>query len=224
MAELFPHAYKDAPEQKAFIAEVVKSADVSVERYKNFKIDQSRNTAFVNHPYYNMRIKPLAMMTHWTANTAYTNVDHFTASMQSNPNNRLSVAYYMDRDEMASTFHLIEDNTRKTAHALGANDFTQGIEIKAEGLYDYTPQQIENTIYVNVKFCRDNNYPINRATVTGHFGMDLITTNPYYNPATGTFSPVNGLPPKVRKFDPPQDLIDAMIVRAQALDAELGPR
>jgi hypothetical protein len=119
---------------------------------------------------------------------------------------------------------MVDDDTRMTAHAYGSNEFTQGKEIKAENLYGYTPIQMEHAIYIDVQFCRKYNYPINRTTISSHYAMDLITTNPYYNPAKGTFSTINGNPPTIRKNDPPQELVDAMIAREQALDAELGPR
>ena len=152
---------------------------------------------------------------HWTG-IGYRGVDHFVTSMKPH-----RVQYFIDRD--ARVFKLFESDTNWPAHALGANDFAQGVEIetgpfdeKTSPLFSYTPAQIEHTIYVAVDFLRRNGLPVDETTLVGHYAADLLFTNPYYDPHEGRFS--RG---RVRKFDPPQELMQVIVHKARQLDAAL---
>jgi hypothetical protein len=201
--------------QKEHILHLAEHLDVSVEGYHRLAVDMTRRTAFRSLPNYHDEIEPRMFVVHWTG-MGYRNVDHFVKSMRPN-----RVQYFINRD--ARVFELFESDTNWPAHALGANDFAQGVEIetghfdeKTSPLFSYTPAQIEHTIYVAVDFLRRNDLPVDETTLVGHYAADLLFTNPYYDPHTGRFTQE-----RIRKFDPPQELMQVIVHEAQQLDAAL---
>jgi hypothetical protein len=204
--------------QKEHIAWLDRHAEVTVDGFDAFRVDRTRRDAFTDLPGYHDRIRPRMFLVHWTA-VGYSDVDHFIESLRP-----YRVQYFLDRD--ARVYELFEDDDHKPAHALGANDLSQGVEIEtgpfdgsASPLFQYTPEQIEQTVYLAVHFLRRNGLPVDETTLLGHYAADLIFSNPYYHPPTGQL-----LQPRVRKFDPPQELMEVIVAKARTLDTALGNR
>lgn len=218
--EYFPEnpMTSDVEAQKQHIVDLHEQVEVSVEDYGRLAVDMTRRGAFRSLPNYHDEIEPTMFVVHWTG-MGYRGVDHFVKSMKPN-----RVQYFINRD--ARVFQLFESDVNWPGHALGANDFAQGVEIetghfdeKTSPLFSYTPAQIEHTIYVAVEFLRRNGLPVDETTLVGHYAVDLLFTNPYYDPHTGRFTQ-----DRVRKFDPPQELMEVIVHKAQQLDAALGDR
>lgn len=204
--------------QKEYIQLLDLAVTVSPEKYKAFAVDSSRHHAFADLPNYHKKISPKMFIVHWTG-MGYTDVDQFTKSLKPN-----RVQYFIDAN--ARTYQLFESDNNMPAHALGANAFSQGVEIETgeydgvnSPLFSYTPAQIENTVYLAVQFLRRNNLPVDETTLVSHYAADLIFTNPYYNPHTGKFSKKS-----IRKFDPPEELMKIIVSKAHDLNhaLELG--
>lgn len=209
---------RDVAAQLERIAELDGLTDVSVEGYEAFAVDRSRRDAFADAADYHERIEPRMFVVHWTG-IGFDDVDHFTRSLKP-----YRVQYYLDRE--ARAYDLFEADDHKPAHARGANDFSQGVEIDTgdfdgrwSPLFSYTPEQIEATVYLAVEFLRRNDLPVDESTIVGHYAADLIFSNPYYDPFTGTFNR-----DRVRKFDPPQELMRVIVDRARQLDETLTTR
>lgn len=201
--------------QKAHIAALDAQAQVSVEGFADLTIDMSRRRAFVEQRWYHRQIRPKLFVVHWTG-MGYRDVDHFVTSLKP-----FRVQFFMDRD--ANVYQLFESDRQLPAHAKGANEFAQGVEIETgpfdgvtSPLFSYTPAQIEQTVYLAVAFLRRNDLPVDETTLIGHFAADLIFTNPYYDPRAARFSRAS-----IRKFDPPQELMEVIVRKAHALDAAL---
>ena len=206
-----PELFENYKEQERYIAELDANASVTPKEYATFAIDQTYNTSFKGVGSYEQTIRPRLFIIHWTAER-YNDPEHLATSMTKNGN--LRIDYFTDH---TSTVHqMFEDDTKRPAHAFAINDSSQGVEIEAKNLFDLTPEQIKQTVLLTVKFCRENNLPITEETVLGHYAADLIFANPYYNPESGTFTE-----PRLRKFDPPQELIKIIVVKAADLNAQL---
>jgi hypothetical protein len=208
----------DVEAQKQHILHLAEQTEVSVEGYLRHAVDVTRRKAFRDLTNYHDEIEPRMFVVHWTG-MGYRGVDHFVRSMKPH-----RVQYFIDRD--ARVFRLFESDTNWPAHALGANDFAQGVEIetgpfdeKTSPLFSYTPAQIEQTVYVAVDFLRRNGLPVDETTLIGHYAADLLFTNPYYDPHEGQFTR-----DRVRKFDPPQELMQVIVHKAQQLDAALDAK
>lgn len=209
---------RDVTAQLDRIAELESLTEVSVEGYEAFTVDGSRRGAFADDPDDHQRIDPRMFVVHWTG-IGFDDVDHFVRSLKP-----YRVQYYLDRD--ARVYDLFEADDHEPAHARGANDFSQGVEIDTgdfdgrwSPLFSYTPEQIEATVYLAVEFLRRNDLPVDESTIVGHYAADLIFSNPYYDPFTGTFTRDS-----VRKFDPPQELMTAIVDKARQLDEALPAR
>lgn len=218
--QLFPNSPMThfVAEQKQRIAELDAAITPTVEEYNALNIDMSRSAAFADSANYHGSITPKAFIIHWTAE-GYDNVDHFVASLKP-----YRVEFFIDKN--AQSYQLFERDTNVPAHGLSLNGFSQGVEIETgqydgahSPLFSYQPQQLENAVHVAVRFLRRNNLPVDATTLLGHYAADLIFTNPYYDPLLGSFSQN-----RVRKFDPPQELMHVLVAKAQQLDAALGPR
>lgn len=214
-----PMAQKVA-EQKQKISELNQNMNTTVDGYNNFIIDTSRNTAFSDSESYYKQIRPRAFVIHWTGLGYQGGVDEFVARLKP-----LRVEFFVDKN--ANSYQLFESDTNFPAHGLSINEFTQGVEIETgdydginSPLFSFTPKQLDNVVYIAVNFLRRNNLTIDNTTLLGHYSADLIFGNPYYDPNTGNFNQN-----RIRKFDPPQELIQMLIInKAQVLDGELGPR
>jgi hypothetical protein len=79
-------------------------------------------------------------------------------------------------------------------------------------LFSCTPEQIEQTVYLAVEFLRRNDLPVDGTTLLGHYAGDLIFTNPNDDPHRARFARAS-----LRKFDPPQELMDVIVAEARTL-------
>jgi len=215
---LGPAMTRDVSEQKQHIEYLNQSMNVTLEGYNSFALDMSRNAAFQGMGDYQQQIQPKMFVIHWTGE-GYANVDEFIEKLKP-----YRVEFFINAQ--AQSYQLFESDFNMPAHGLGINSFSQGVEIET-GFYDdsrspifsYTPEQMQNAVYMAVQFLRRNNLPVNNTTLVGHYATDLIFNNPHYNPYTGNLSQN-----KIRKYDPPQELMSVLVAKAQALDASLGDR
>jgi hypothetical protein len=204
--------------QKGRIHELNALVEVTVEGFDDLAIDRSRRKAFADLERYHEKIEPKMFIVHWTG-MGYRDVDHFVTSLRP-----YRVQFFID-DE-ANVYDLFQTDRQKPAHALGVNDFAQGVEIetghfdgRTSPLFSYTPDQIEQTIYLAVEFLRRNDLPVDETTILGHYAADLIFTNPYYDPLVSRFSRAT-----LRKYDPPQELMNVIVHKAMELDEALDAR
>lgn len=206
----------DIPGQLAHIRALDESIEVSVEGFDAFSIDTSRRGAFADAANYHESIDPKMIIIHWTG-MGYRDVDHFISSISPH-----RVQFFIDRQ--ARAYDLFDDDRRWPAHALGVNEFAQGIEIES-GDFDevhspvlaITADQVTQAIYVAVAFLQRNGLPVDHTTIVGHYAADLIFANPHYDPYEGTLR--YG---QVRKYDPPEELMTVIVRHAQSLDAALA--
>ncbi len=203
-------------EQIAHIAALDRLANVTVDGYEQFTIDTSRRGVFASAENYHESIEPGLFVVHWTA-AGYDDVDHFVRAITPH-----RVQFFID--EQARVYDLFTDDQRWPAHALGVNEFAQGVEIESgefsgehSPVFGITPDQLTQTVYVAVAFLHRNDLPVDETTIIGHFAADLIFANPFYDPYTGTLAPSGS----IRKFDPPEELMEVIVRKARSLDAAL---
>jgi hypothetical protein len=176
-----------------FINWLADSVNVTAEDYKVFDVDTSRAGVFAEEMTGN-KIQPTAFVGHWTAGRYPDGVDQFISVIKNREGNCCSVMYFMDKD--AKVYRLTA-SWEQTAHARGANDYTQGVEIEARDLRDYTPEQMSAFVKLGYRFMVANDIPIERKNFIGH--MEL---------GTG-------------KIDMPPELVDKLFVKLQELDNEI---
>jgi hypothetical protein len=219
---MFPSAFfNDVEGQKRHIAYLDESVHLDPEEFRRFGFDTSRANAFSAEA-----MASRMLIWHWTG-------DHYETPddiIRVLANRGLGVQGYCHHDHLAYRF--VPDLGMAVGHSLGLNDFAMGLEVYS-GTYDgvrsplfsFTPEVTKTGLYASVSMFREKNLPINFATFMSHMAGDLIFVNPYYDPYTGTFHPIPGhKPPHVRKFDQPQEFMQMVVPKAQALDAALGPR
>lgn len=211
-----PAVADDIDEQLAHIAELDRLVTVTYEGFLEFALDTSRRGVFADAQNYHESIEPGMFVVHWTA-AGYTDVDHFVQSITPH-----RVQFFID--DQAQVYDLFTDDRRWPAHALGVNEFAQGVEIESgefdgerSPLFGITPEQLTQTVYLAVAFLHRNDLPVDETTIVGHFAADLIFANPHYDPYDGTLGPDG----TIRKFDPPEELMAVIVRHATTLDATL---
>jgi hypothetical protein len=232
LAQRFPDdpRWQNVADQKAFIERMYQEVNVTVEDYEAFAVDQSFRGSFVGHPNYPTQITPRMFIIHWTAHrfpdgppqlVDYMMKDSFTDEQGNvHHKDRTSVDYFMDR--AGKTYQLFEDDHHMPAHARSANTFSQGVEIDATGLFDYTPEQVKSAVLLAVNFCRRNNLPVHPATIVSHYAANLLYADPYYDRDSGTLREDPGYADNIDKYDPPQEFITNLILKkAQELNHQL---
>lgn len=176
-----------------FIDWLAGEVKVTAADYETFDVDTSRVGVFSDEMTGNS-IKPTAFVGHWTAGTYANGVDQFVSAIKNREGNCCSVMYFMDRDAKVYRFTA---SWEQTAHAKGANDYSQGVEIEARDLRDYTPEQMAAFVKLGYRFMTANNIPLERKNFIGH--MEL---------GTG-------------KIDMPPELVDKLFVKLQELDKDI---
>ncbi len=151
-----------------FIDWIAENTKPTAEEYRQFDVDTSRQDVF-KEELSGDRIEPRAFVGHWTGARYENGVDQFVSAIKNREGNCCSVMYFMDRDAKVYRF---SDSWEKMAHAYGANSFTQGVEIEAAGLKDYTPEQMKAFIYLSYRFMKANDIVISRDTFLGHEEVD----------------------------------------------------
>lgn len=171
----------------------------SAEEYKSFDVDTSRVNVFADE-LSGERIEPKAFVGHWTGAVYPNGVDQFVGAIKNREGNCCSVMYFMDQNAKVYRFGA---SWEKMAHAYGANSFTQGVEIEARGLKDYTPEQMKAYIYLSYRFMTANDIPISRENFLGHQEVDQE-----YG--------------RHQKPDMPKELVDKLFPLLQQLSQEIG--
>ena len=204
-----PQSVEVAPEQPPvspenmtdteYISWLAEQAKPTAAEYATFDVDTTYKGAF-DDELSGDQIKPTAFVGHWTAGTYTNGVEQFINAIKSREGNCCSVMYFMDKDSKVYRF---TDSTEKTAHAKGANGFTQGVEIEAADLRGYTPEQMKTFIYLAYRFMTANDIPIERANFLGHEEVDA---------EYGSHG----------KIDMPPELVDQLFPKLQALAAEIA--
>ena len=214
---MFPTKFPNVTQELSFINTIKNEVSVTLQEYTNFKINTQYENAFANQPTYSQRITPSAFVIHWTAETYPNRVNGLISEMQKRGER---VEFFID--PTGETYQLFDSDNRYPAHARGANNFTQGVEIEADNAYGYTPQEIDSAIMLAVNFDRRNHLPVNASTIVGHYAIDLLYDNLTYNNNSGTFGINHCLLPHVDKIDPPQEVMAFIDQDALTLNAELG--
>lgn len=200
--------FADYEQRLAHINKLDQETNVSVCDYQAFVVDKSRSTSFTDQPNYHKRIQPGLFVFHITATRYPDGVDGFIKHLKSQG---LRVAYFIDE---ANTYSLFEDDTRMPAHAKGLNSFSQGVEIEAVTVYGVTSSHIKKATMKFTEYCLDNNLTPSEYTGIGHYAGDVIFDNPSFNPHSGKVDFVD-------KSDMPQELVQVIVKKAQALHAQL---
>jgi hypothetical protein len=209
--------FQNLPEKMSLLDRIRRESDVEVGEYHNTVVNETRVGAFRRHGDYGTRITPRLTVVHWTAEFYENGVDQMIKGMIGRG---VNYHYAVDRisDGKTQTYRFFdEDFPRQGAHAFRANQLGRGISIMAARLEDIHPLQVKEVIKTIVRDHRRHNLPIEHATVVSHFATDLILNNVTFDPATRTAESFG-------KFDVPQELMDIIVQKAQALDAALGPR
>ena len=183
----------EAMSDSEFIDWLAGEVKVTAADYETFDVDTSRVGVFSDEMTGNS-IKPTTFVGHWTAGTYANGVDQFVSAIKNREGNCCSVMYFMDRDAKVYRFTA---SWEQTAHAKGANDYSQGVEIEARDLRDYTPEQMAAFVKLGYRFMTANDIPIERKNFIGH--MEL---------GTG-------------KIDMPPELVDKLFVKLQELDNDI---
>lgn len=222
LAQEFPSYYADWQAQETFITQLDAATEVSVPRYAQFNFDSQFVGAFTSSESYRTPIHPKMIVLHWTVNR-YPEGDEGGALFAEGLRKAgLSSNYFIPHNG-AKTYRYFESDRHMSAGALGMNRFGVNIELEAgrlhpdalapQVLYDITPAALEQMVYSVVRLARQNNLAINEYTVMGHLAGDLLFANKTYNNQTGKSD-------TLRKFDMPQELVQVVIKKAQAIDSQ----
>lgn len=150
------------------IMRLVKDIDVSPQTYESFDVDTTYEDVF-KEQMSGERIKPTKFVAHWTAGTYENGVEDFINVMKKREGNCCSVMYFIDQSGKTYRF---SDSWEKTAHAYGANSFTQGVEIEAKGQDDLNTDQMNSLLMLAKRFMDANDIPITRENFVGHLEID----------------------------------------------------
>lgn len=184
-----------------YIDWLVSQINLTPDGYRAFSVDTSREDVFKDE-LGGRRIEPTAFVGHWTAGVYENGVDQFISTIKGREGGCCSVMYFIDRN--GKTYRFV-DSWEQTAHAYGANGFTQGAEIEAmelRGDNGYTPKQLESFLYVALRFMQANDIPIKRDRLLGHQEVDAE-----YG--------------RKGKIDMPPELVDALFPKLLQLSEEL---
>ena len=212
LGKRFPESYPDVDEQLAKIDSLHAESAITAEDLSKYHINTDLIHAFDGMPEYQKRITPEMFLWHWTAQRYEGGVKQFAESVR---NAGKRVEFFIDR--AGTTYQLFDSDSRFPAHALSMNQFSQGVEIEANGLYDYTPDQIKAAKLLTIRFLQRNNLKANPETVMTHAGGDLLFNNPFYENSTGQFHASQGRQPSVRKSDCPKELLLGELPDIQSL-------
>ena len=177
-----------------FIEKLASEITLTPEDYQKLDLDYSRMGVF-DDELPNKKTKPEKFVGHWTG-ALYDDVDHFISSIKSRKGGCCSVEFFIDKN--AKIYRLVEDPTQMTYHAKGANSFSQGVEIEARNLRDYTAEQLKSFLVLAYGFMTKNNIPIIRENFVGHQEIDAKYGH-------------QGKP------DMPKELVDALFPKLQEL-------
>lgn len=217
LAGLFPASFPKVGQEETYIHELAKQVSVTPADYKKFKLNTDYEDAFASQPSYFQSIDPKLFVVHWTAVEYQNGVQEFIKVMR---REGLRVEFFIDHD--GAVYKLFNSDTHYPAHALGVNSFSQGVEVEAKNVYGYTPAQLKSVVLLATRFCLENNLPVNRATILGHYGADLLYNNPTYDKYSGTFHADGDRKPYLGKIDPPQEVIDFIVRDASNLARQLS--
>lgn len=200
-AETQPNIDPETLNDSEYMIWLAEQVNPTVEGYNAFTVDTSREDAFKDE-LSGDAIEPTAFVGHWTAGTYKNGVDQFVSAIKNREGNCCSVMYFMDRNAVTYRF---TDSWERTAHAYGANTFTQGVEIEADNLRGengYTAQQMEAFVYLAYRFMDANDIAIERKNFLGHEEVDEE----------------HG---RGGKIDMPTELVDLLFPKLQSLSNEL---
>ncbi len=210
--------YGHLERQLEHISMLGSAVQLDAEEFRGFKIDMSLANTFLDKG--TTPIK--AVLWHWTARPV--DVHSLANGLKAKG---LGVQNYVHFDGTA--YQLTPTNSHYQDHALGLSSFTAGIEIYSSDdlgdnipLLSYTPEAVKSALYVAAHIMEEVGLEANRKTLLSHHFADLVLVNPYYDPTTGVFNPIEGhSPPSIRKHDAVQNLMDMLLPKLQTLQTEL---
>lgn len=179
---------------------LVDSASVSVDEYNSFEVNTDYEDVFKDELSGN-RIKPTKFVAHWTAVNYKDGVDGFIRGIKGRDGNCCSSMYFIPED--GSKTYRFADSWEQMAHAYGANSFTQGVEIEAEGLRGLSPKQMKQLIMTAKRFMDANDISIARDNFVGHMEIDEEFGNH-------------------QKIDMPPELMDGLFTKLKELDDKIS--
>lgn len=177
-------------------------AIVAPEEYDELNINTDYEDVFKDELSGN-RITPTKFVAHWTAVNYTRGVEGFIDGIKDRKGNCCSSMYFISKDN--PTTYRFADSWEQMAHAYGANKFTQGVEIEAEGLRDLQPEQIKQLVMVAKRFMDANDIAISRENFVGHMEIDAE-----YG--------------RGQKPDMPPELIDLIFEKLSALDQQTNDK
>lgn len=221
LAQMFPSKAEWFRTQKDCIDKLAPQVHVTVDDYAQLELNKDHQTVFKEHPFYNVPISPKMFIVHTTGLDPNKSVDEVAEGMMratrknsdgQEVSDRRSVNFMVTPD--GTGYQTMRDTNRMAAHALGANEFSVGVENFAVDSCDLTPEEVKTTVILAVYTNRKNNIPINATTILGHADIDNLLNNPTYNPDTGTAT-------SLRKTDGLRNLIRVTVAEAMQLDSQL---
>jgi hypothetical protein len=209
--------FQNIPEKMAHLERLRRETNVSTDEYYHTVVNESLVGVFRGHKDYGTRIQPRLTVVHWTVDFPEGGMSHLPEGMKKRGVNYHGVVDKITDGKTEMYRFFDEDFPRMGAHAYHANQLGRGYAMMAACLEDIHPLQMKEIIKTIVRDHRMNNLPIDHTTVVSHFATDLILNNASFNPSTR-------LAATYGKFDIPQEAINIIVEKAQALDAALGPR
>jgi hypothetical protein len=212
-----PH-FQNIPEKMAHIERLRRETDVSVDEYHHTVVNESMVGAFRGHfDDYTKRITPRLTVVHWTGEFYQGDMNRLVRGMIGRKVNYNGVVDQITNGQTQMYRFFDEDFPRMGAHAHRGNQLGRGYAMVGAKFEDLHPLQLKEIIKAIVRDHRMDRLAIDHTTVLSHFAIHLILDNPTFNPSTQ-------LADSYGKFDIPQEAIDIIIEKAQALDVALGPR
>ena len=193
------HTSTEKMSKSEYIQWLADQVEVTPDDYDALNIDTSHLGVF-DSELPSTKIVPKRFVGHWTGNLYPKGVDQFVSSIKGRTGDCCSVMFYIDKD--AKTYRFVKDPTQLTAHALNNNMDTQGVEIEARNLRDYTPAQMKQFITLAYGFMRNNGIPIERKNFVGHEEIDAAKRG--------------------AKHDMPKDLVDALFPKLKKLADDIA--
>lgn len=155
---------KETLSDDEYIDWLMSQVKVTPEDYERFAVDTSRLGVF-DAELSGKVIDPKAFVIHWTAGLYNKGVDEFVSNTMQRDGNCCNSMYFMNRDGQVYRFY---NASQMGAHAKGANSWSQGVEIEARDLRDYTPEQMESLVMLTYRFLDARDIEISPKAILAH--------------------------------------------------------
>ncbi len=185
-----------------YVKELSAQVVLTPDKFRNLQIDTSHLGVFDDELGF-VDAQPIAFVGHWTGKRYENGVEQFISSIKGRRGNCCNVMYFID--DNAQIYQFFTNPKQRAAHAAGFNMESQGVEIEAAGLRDYTPAELESFSLLTLKFLMDNNLEVSRRSILGHAEVDKR----FNDDPSG-------------KVDMPPELLDQLFPKIAQLAVEVG--